>query len=275
MPEPTTGTATEAAVTPTPTAEPSVTTPAPETAQSTQTVNPYADVKYYSQLDKETAGNKDVMDRVKDFKSVSDLAKGYSDLRGKMDRSLLIPDQNSTDDEVKEYFRKLGVPENEQGYQLTDGDYRPEVIKDLKEQFRSQVLYRNGLTKVQGEKVWEAALGMLKAERDRNIANYEEAKKSFNQRHEALLMKDYPVASDRKAVMNEDISYASEFLAETGLGKFFKDVGLIYNPDVIHKVAQYHKTRSARAVMGSTGNSKPESNEMFTQGKQFTEAYGK
>ena len=242
------------------------------TAQETQ--NPYADVKYYSQLDKETAGNKDVMERVKDFKNVSDLAKGYSELRGKMDRSLVIPDANSTDDEVKEYFHKLGVPESKDGYNLTDGDYNPEVLKDLKEQFRSQVLYRNGLTKVQGEKVWEAALDMLKAERDRNIANYEEAKKSFNARHEALLAKDYPVASDRKAVMNEDISYASEFLAETGLGKFFKDVGHIYNPDVIHKVAQYHKSRSAKAVMG-TGGEGSQNNEVFQQGKQWQEAYGR
>lgn len=269
MPEPTVGTATEAVGAQTQPAEATVTT-APVTPQ----VNPYADVKYYSQLDKETAGNKDVMERVKDFKSVSDLAKGYSELRGKMDRSLLIPDQDSTDDEVRDYFRKLGVPENEQGYNLTDADYKPEAIKDLKEQFRSQVLYRNGLTKVQGEKVWEAALNMLREERDRGIKVFEDAKKNFNERHEALLQKDFPIASDRKAAMNEDISYASEFLAETGLGKFFKDLGLVYNPDVIHKVAQYHKNHSAKAVMG-TGGQVVENNEIFSQSKQFTEAYGK
>ena len=262
MPEPTTVTAeptTEAVVEQTPAEVPA---------------NPYADVKYYSQLDKETAGNKDIMDRVKDCKSVSDLAKGYSDLKGKMDRSLLIPDENSTSDEVRDYFRKLGVPEGEDGYELTDGDYSPDALKDLKAQFRSQVLYRNGLTKVQGEKVWEAALNMLKAERDRNRATYDEAKNSFNERHEALLQKDYPVASDRKAAMNEDISYASEFLAETGLGKFFKDVGLVYNPDVIHRIAQYHKSRSAKVVMG-TGGASEQSNEMFSQGKQWQEAYGR
>lgn len=242
------------------------------TAQETQ--NPYADVKYYSQLDKETAGNKDVMDRVKDFKSVSDLAKGYSELRGKMDRSLVIPDENSTDDEVRDYFRKLGVPEDKDGYQLTDGDYNPEVLKDLKERFRSQVLYRNGLTKVQGEKVWEAALDMLKAERDRNMAAFEQAKKSFDERHEALLQKDYPVAADRKAAMSEDISYASEFLAETGLGRVFKDMGLIYNPEVLHRLAQYHKSRSAKAVMG-TGGENTQSNEVFQQGRQWQEAYGR
>lgn len=270
MPEPTTGTVEQAVVTePTPTAE---NTGAVQTP--VQTENPYADVKYYSQLDKETAGNKDIMDRVKDCKSVSDLAKGYSDLKGRMDRSLLIPDENSTDDEVREYFRKLGVPEKEDGYELTDGDYDPEVLKDFKQQFRSQVLYRNGLTKVQGEKVWEAALNMLKAERDRNMAIFEDAKKNFSQRHDALLQKDYPVASDRKAVMNEDISYAAEFLAETGLGKFFKDVGLVYNPDVIHRLAQYHKSRSAKVVMG-TGGASEQSNEMFSQGKQWTEAYGR
>lgn len=267
MPEPTVQTG-EPAIEQAPQADTVTTT----TAQETQ--NPYADVKYYSQLDKETAGNRDVMDRVKDFKSVSDLAKGYSELRGKMDRSLVIPDANSTDDEVRDYFRKLGVPESKEGYALTDGDYNPEVLKDLKEQFRSEVLYRNGLTKVQGEKVWEAALNMLKAERDRNISRYEDAKKSFNERHEALLQKEYPVASDRKAAMNEDISYASEFLAETGLGRMFKDLGLIYNPEVIHRVAQYHKSRSAKAVMGAGGKAE-QSNEMFAQGKQFQEAYGR
>lgn len=247
----------------------------PTTVQETQAQqNPYSDVKYYSQLDKETAGNKDVMERVKGYKSVSDLAKGYSELAGRMDRSITIPDQNSSDDEVRDYFRKLGVPENENGYELSDGDYNPDMLKELKSQFRSQVLYRNGLTKVQGEKVWEAALNMLKAERDRNLANYEEAKRSFGERHDALLRKEYPVDADRKAAMNEDISYASEFLSETGLGKFFKDMGLVYNPEVIHRLAQYHRDRSARGVMGEGGESR-QSNELFQQGKQFREAYGK
>ena len=268
MPEPTMGT--EQVIEQAP-AETGATT----TTETTVNQNPYADVKYFSQLDKETAGNKDVMERIKDYKSVSDLAKGYSELRSKMDRSLTIPNENSTDEEVREYFKRLGVPDNDQGYQLTDGDYKPEAIKQLKDEFRSKVLYRNGLTKVQGEKVWEAALAMLKAERDRNTSNNEELKKTFAERHDQLLRKEYPVDADRKAAMNEDLSYATEFLSESGLGKFFKEIGLVYNPDVIHKLAMYHKNRTARGVMGTGGNTAGESNEVFTQGKAFQEAYGR
>lgn len=237
-------------------------------------VETYDDVKYYSQLDKETAGNKDVMDKIKGYKSVSDLAKGYADLSRKMDGALIVPTKDSSVDEVKAYFRALGVPERPEDYKLTDGDYNPEALKALKDSFQKEVLYRNGITRHQGEKVWEACLKMLATERDMNIANFEKMKANFNERHENLLREEYPVASDRKAQMNEDLSYASEFFAESGLGKLFKDLGLVHNPEVIHKVAQYHKATRAKVVLGKGGESK-EQGGVFVQGKQFQEAFGR
>lgn len=236
-------------------------------------VSSYADVKYYSQLDKETATNTDVMDRVKGFKSVSDLAKGYADLSRKADNALQIPTKDSSVDEIKAYFKKLGVPDDAEGYNLEDGDYEAESIRELKENFRKQVLYRNGLTKHQGEAVWNACREMLKAERDANVKAFEEARKSFGERHDALLRQQYPVEADRKAAMNEDMDLVAEFFADTGLGQTFKQLGLVYNPDVIHRLAQYHKATRAKGVMGKGGETK-EDTGLFKMSADFAKAYG-
>lgn len=251
----------------------------PTTVDTEPILNPdpvetYDDVKYYSQLDKDTAGNKDIMDRVKGYKSVSELAKGYADLSKRMDGALVVPTKDSSVDEVKAYFRALGVPEKAEDYNLSDGDYSPETIKALKENFQKEVLYRNGITKHQGEKVWNACLKMLQSERDMNIANYEKAKASFEERHSNLLREQYPVEADRKAAMNEDMSLAAEFFSESGLGQFFKQTGLVYNPEVMHKLAQYHKATRASGVMGKGGESR-RSEGVFSQGKEFMEAYGR
>lgn len=251
-------------------------TPEPVPTNDEPIINPdtetYADVKYFSQLDKETASNVEIMDRVKAHKSVSELAKGYADISKRLDNSLLIPTKESSIDEVKAYFKKLGVPDSANGYELSDGDYQPEAIATFKEQFRKQVLYRNGLTKHQGEAVWNACREMLKAERDANLKAYEDAKNSFADRHEQLLMKEYPVPRDRKAAMNEDLDLAAEFFAESGLGQTFKQIGLVYNPEIIHKIAQYHKATRAKVVVGK-GGEQPKNDGLFNHSSDFDKAY--
>lgn len=268
-----------APATPTPSGEPTATPAepnAPKTAEPSG-VDPsalsYSDVKYYSQLDKETASNKDLMERVKGHKTVSELAKAYAEMSAKMDDALFIPGKDATVEQVKDFFHKIGVPKKSEDYNLVDGSYKPEEIAELKTFFRNEVLYKNGLSKVQGERVWKSCLAYLMTERAMNEKAFEKLKSSFSERHSAYLKNDYPVDADRQAVMNEDLSLASEFFSQSGLGKAFKDTGLIYNPEIIHKAAQYQKGIRANGVMGTSAPTEKDTG-MFQQGEDFKKAYG-
>ena len=241
-------------------------------AQDLPEMPSYSDVKYYSQLDKDTAGNKEIMEKVKGYKTVSELAKAYAESSKRNENALFIPTKESTPEEVKGFFTRLGVPEDSNGYELQDGDYKPEQVAELKDYFKREVLYHNGLTKQQGERVWNACLNAIINERRNNEAAFEKMKADFNTNHDNLLKAEFPVDADRKAAMSEDLDLASEFFVESGLGETFKKTGLVYNPEVVHKLAQYHKATRAKGVLGTTKET-PAGTGLFPQGGQFKAAF--
>lgn len=118
----------------------------------TDTASDYSDVKYYSQLDKETASNKEIMDSVKDYKTIAELVKAHSEVKSKMKNALFMPSDNATEEESKAFFKSLGVPENATEYKLDNCGFKDDEVADLKKIFSEDILFRNAITKNKGKR---------------------------------------------------------------------------------------------------------------------------
>lgn len=99
-----------------------------------------------SQLPEELRTNEDAMKRLGKFPKIGDLAKSYTELESKLGNHVQLPGDTSTPEEVDAFFRKLGKPENVDGYEIPEED---------RMEFR-KIAYDNNLTAKQAKAVYEA-----------------------------------------------------------------------------------------------------------------------
>ena len=71
-----------------------------------------------SQLAKDISGNADIMKRLTKFTNISDLAKSYAELEGKIGNSIVKPGKDATAEETSAFYEKLGRPKDASGYSL-------------------------------------------------------------------------------------------------------------------------------------------------------------
>lgn len=88
-----------------------------------------------------------------------------------------------------------------------------------------------------------------------------------------MLKEQYPVETERKEVINADGDYIAEFIKATGIGKELMASGLLYNPKVMHALAQYHKETRGEGITGSSGAGKKQDDGMFSYSKSFTDMF--
>ena len=80
---------------------------------------------------------------------------------------------------------------------------------------------------------------------------------TFDARLAATLDKTYTVKSERDSAMKETANLFKQHIQRTGLGKLYKDSGLIYNPDFVMAMAAEEKARSGNSfVQGQPGGSR-------------------
>jgi hypothetical protein len=85
------------------------------------------------------------------FKTREDLAKGYLNLQSKLGKSVQLPGENATEEQRIELFKKLGMPDSFEGYDLSRPQDLPEGLaydEDFENAFRSAA-HKSGLTKAQ------------------------------------------------------------------------------------------------------------------------------
>lgn len=99
-----------------------------------------------SQLPEELRTNEEAMKRLGKFNKIGDLAKSYTELESKLGNTTQLPGESSTPEEVEAFFKKLGKPENADGYEIPEED---------KMDFR-KIAFENNLTSKQAKAVYEA-----------------------------------------------------------------------------------------------------------------------
>lgn len=203
--------------------------------------------KYETQLSKEYQA-----DDFADIETIDKLYKGYKDLKAASANALKIPTAESSADEIKAFFTRIGMPEDKTGYELSDYDYNADEIKDAKDRF-SDMAIRCGLTKGQAAKLWKHELAEYANIKGAMQAALEKKKTDYGKDYDSLLKTAYPDDAKRAERITLEDNLVKDFLAKTGLGDAFTASGLSLNPDAMHRIAAYHEQTSKGTAFGSSG----------------------
>lgn len=224
--------------------------------------------RYWSQIKKE---NQEKYKNLMKYKTIDELAERAS-LAGDIEAGALtqLPNKDSSIDDIKTFYRKLGLPASADGYRLVLPEgHTPEDEAEAK--LIAEIAYKNLLTVKQGQAVY----GMVRAIKDTaaNAAKekHDELINGFDSRFEALYTVAYPDKAKRDAAMKTDLAACKEFLAKTGLYADFVSSDMIYNEKVMSAIGRYITTVSPNSSIntppgsGSTSHTGPRrySNEFY------------
>lgn len=234
--------------------------------------------KYASQLSPEKRESEDYQKYVYKHQKLDDIADNYVELSKKLERSLQVPGKDADEKDIKAFLGKLGVPEKAEEYDLEVKGIDPDALpKDMADRFRKD-FHDAGLTKTQAQKMYHVLArnylqGMAAIQNQQK-----QAAQTFDARLAATLDKTYEVKSERDDAMKESATLFKQHMQRTGLGKLYKDSGLIYNTDFVLKIAAEEKARGGKTLVHGTPNGKGEDSkgEFGTNySDEFQKAYGK
>lgn len=89
------------------------------------------------------------------YKSPADLAKGYIALQAKLGKTVQIPGDDATEEQRREFLKKLGMPDDPEGYELPKPELPAGVTYDeaFASDFRAAAL-KGGLSKTQARELF-------------------------------------------------------------------------------------------------------------------------
>jgi hypothetical protein len=173
------------------------------------------------------------------FQKLGDLAKSYVELEKKMSDRVAVPNENSTEAEVKAFWQKMGKPEKAEDYKFSE-KLDPESAK-----FFNQLAYDSNLTQEQAQKVFgdQAKLGeqMMSKYRDNQLQQLKTT--------EANLRTKFGNNFDK------EMEFCRRGLVSSGLAKVLKETGLSGNQAIVEHFIQYGKmiAEDSTVVKGSGG----------------------
>ena len=133
---------------------------------------------------------------IQEFKNVEDLGKSYVELQKSLGKEkVVLPTDKSTPEEWKQFYRKIGAPENAEEYDVSDEDM-PEQFRlgaEAKAEFRQKML-EAGLPK----KHFDAAWKYYKESTLRRIEQEAESIKNMRGSAETELRKEWGAAYEPK-----------------------------------------------------------------------------
>lgn len=250
----------------------------PQPVQETAPEPQYEKPKYFSQVAPSKADSEDYKGLWK-YQKIDELAdaaiamqKENEELRKTNARSIVVPD-GSDPEAVREFARKLGVPDAPEGYQLkclqklnADADLLSTVRK---------ACHDGMLTDKQAQIFDQMVLRISEAGLKKAIAEADGRKNNF----EANLRASYSDISseaDRTAAAERDKASFRAFLGETGLARLWNDDGTAYDPRVVRAVADYARKHSGQVqVQTVPGGKTTEPGKTSTYGDDFMKRYGR
>lgn len=229
-----------------------------------------------SQLPKDLRDNADIMGRISGYKTIADLANAYVKSEDAGKDALHVPGKDSTEEERRAFFTKLGVPEKASDYNLSDYDLDPETLKKSKDIFM-EAAHRSALSRRQAENLWMSEVAMFKAASELKATAEAKTKASFEPQYHKILEAEYPEQTEREKVIKGELGAVTKLAQELGIGKALADSGLIYDAEVMHKLAGYIKANEGGDIVagGKAPAPKAERRGMFdTYNEQFLKAAG-
>jgi hypothetical protein len=231
--------------------------------------------KWFSQLSPDR--REKYADKLKDRATLNDLADSYVESRTKMERSVTIPTKDSPPEEIKAFYSKLGIPDDEKGYDFEVDKSVPDGDK-LAEIYRKNAL-ESGLSKAQAKKGWDFLQGIIKEGSKEQERQTEQTKQTFDARLMKALEPLHPDEAGRKDAANETVNLFKKHIARIGgnIGKIYAEKGLVFDPNFVLAVANDEKSRANHQFID--GKVAPRSGEkagkMGSYHPDFAKAYGR
>lgn len=184
------------------------------------------------------------------------------DARGRLTRSLVIPDPKTAKPEDMAAFRKtMGIPENGDGYELAMDAYKGiKGIDDLAKDFRTRAL-ASGLTKTQAAAQFEYLANIAKFANDQQAAALKAQKDTFAQRILESVGGDEAKA---KEVQTRYTAFMAKHFGDAELVKQMDASEMLYSSRFAAKIAALSALLDDEAMVdGKNPDEKPASKGAF------------
>ena len=248
---------------------------APPVAQEPE----YSKPKYYSQIAPAKADSEEykALYKYQKLDELTDAAialqKENEALKKGAERSIVVPDGKDPE-AVKEFARKLGIPDGPDGYSMKTLS-KMQVSEDDMAMIRKRC-HAAMLTDRQAEQFGVILMEMTKANLEKSAKYLQERKDNFRTNLSATY-KEYESFVDRASAADRDIAAFNSFAEETGLKDLLAKTGVALNTDFVKAVANYARKHSGQvqvqSVPGGEGK-KDESKGATIYGSEFMKRYG-
>lgn len=191
------------------------------------------------------------------YQSRLDLLKERDELAEKQKGALFMPNKDSSAEEIKDFFMKLGMPETKDGYKLDNYKHEGEAIETMKQRLISQA-FRYGLTPGQARGIWKHELATIdEIDASMNKAR-EEAEKNYEPEYDSLLREEYPDDSKRAERRTEETNLYKELAASNGdLAEIVQKYGLDKDAKAIHALVKLYEKGAQKHIAGREEPSEP------------------
>lgn len=169
-----------------------------------------------SQLSDELRNNADVMKQLTKFGKISDLAKGYSELEGKLGKAIVKPGKDASEEELNNFYKQLGKPASADQYSINEEG--SQAYKEL--------AYKYNLSDDQATGFWEAFKEIGK----NAIAQQQAQMAATAKATDDALRAEYGQNYDAKIKM---LQRGVNTYGGPALGKKLQATGLLFDPDVV------------------------------------------
>lgn len=228
--------------------------------------------KYFTQFDPTKRDTDEYRDLIGKHHNLTELADDYIETNKRLSRSLELPGKDATHEEMQAFLTKLGVPNDVAGYELQANGLEGDEMAGKFQEAMGEQFMRNGMTKKQGNGMWNT-ISQLYKEGNAYLQN-EQANKAqtFDDRLDTQLEDIFPNKADRDNAKKEAATMFKQHMQRTGLGKMYKESGLIYDTEFVMAIAKDEKSRSGNALIsGKTGA--PESEGIGAFGKGYSQEF--
>lgn len=198
--------------------------------------------KYETQLPKEYQSD--------DFSGIEDLGKlyqGYKALKAESSGKAKLPSKESTQEEISGFYKQLGYPDTQEGYELADYGRKPDDIADMKRAFLEEA-HKNYLSKGQAQNMWKSHLASIETEKAKEAQAKAAFEASYPERMDGYLRESFPDDTKRRQRIEAEKNLYSEFVAASGVGEKLAASGLTSDPEFMHALASWYERTNPQAA---------------------------
>jgi hypothetical protein len=156
------------------------------------------------------------------FNGPKELAKSYVELERKLGRSVQLPGEDATEEQRMELFKKLGMPDSFEGYDLSRPQDLPEGLaydEDFENAFKAAA-HKSGLTKTQARGLYNwyntRVVEQVKQAGDRSKQSLAKTTEAFQKEWGDNYEKETTLT--RRAVEKYGGQELQQYLDQSGLG---------------------------------------------------------